>query len=242
MPDPLLTPPPRRPLGEIIAERLRDAIVQGHFRPGEWLREEGLATRLEVSRGTIRDALVLLEREGLVLIHRNRGATVAELTREDLEEIYSLRLFLERLSVRCAAVRGRDEDFDAVQAALDRYAERLLEPITGEQSAEFDIEIHDAIFAATHHRRLQNDWRGLRSEIYLVLFNHMVVDDEWRGNAVAGHAEILAALRARDGARASELMVAHLQVSYDRVLRSLQEKEDRGATEEVPVELFGLLT
>src|SRR5437773_3057464 len=103
-----LTPTVKRSLADDVADRLRDAIFQGSFKPGEPLREEQLAAMLDVSRGPVREALVQLEREGLVLVRRHRGATVARLSRGDLEEVYSLRLALERLAMQRAVRYATD--------------------------------------------------------------------------------------------------------------------------------------
>ena len=94
--DNLLALPASRALGVDIATRLRAAILEGHFGPGEQLREEALARAMGVSRGPIREAFMQLEREGLILIRRNRGAFVAQLSREDLDEVYTLRVAIER--------------------------------------------------------------------------------------------------------------------------------------------------
>jgi DNA-binding GntR family transcriptional regulator len=94
-----LTPASRKSLGEDVAERLREAILHGELSPGQRLREEELSVRLEVSRGPVRDAFILLEREGLVRSSRNRGVSVVELTRNDLQEIYTLRSALEPLAI-----------------------------------------------------------------------------------------------------------------------------------------------
>src|SRR5688500_8639692 len=92
----VLSLPVNRGLGVDIAERLRAAILDGYFGPGERLPEEQLARSMGVSRGPVREALVKLEREGLILIRRNRGAFVAQLSSEDLDEVYTLRAAIER--------------------------------------------------------------------------------------------------------------------------------------------------
>src|SRR6185503_14103153 len=99
------------PLADSIRGRLRDAILTGGFAPGEHLREVEIAAKYDVSRGPVREALLQLEREGLVLLRRNRGAVVARLSRADLDEVYSLRLALERLAVVEAARHGTEADF-----------------------------------------------------------------------------------------------------------------------------------
>src|SRR5690348_5191056 len=98
VPPPQLTPAIKRSLADDVVDRLRDAIFHGSYKPGEPLREEQLAAMLDVSRGPVREALVQLEREGLVIVRRHRGATVARLSRVDVEDVYSLRLALERLA------------------------------------------------------------------------------------------------------------------------------------------------
>src|SRR6266571_1852144 len=91
-----LKPPPKRNLADAVTERMRDAILNGSFKPGQPLREEQLASMLDLSRGPVREALIRLEREGLVQVRRHRGAIVAQLSRTDVEEVYGLRLALER--------------------------------------------------------------------------------------------------------------------------------------------------
>src|SRR5688500_12144863 len=99
----VLAPPENRALAVDVAARLRQAILAGHFGPGEQLREGPLARSMEISRGPVREALLRLEREGLVVIRRNRGPFVARLTREDLDELSTLRVAIERLAVERAA-------------------------------------------------------------------------------------------------------------------------------------------
>src|SRR4051812_29804509 len=97
-----LHPPPKRNLADAVTERLRDAILDGKFKPGKLLREEELDAMVDLSRGPVREALIRLEREGLVQVRRPRGDIVAQLSRTDVEEVYGLRLALERLAVQTA--------------------------------------------------------------------------------------------------------------------------------------------
>src|SRR5690606_36979494 len=98
----VLSMPQNRGLSADIADRLRTAILSGHFEPGAQLREAHLAQFLGVSRGPVREALVRLEREGIVVIRRNRGAFVAQLSRKDLDEVYTLRVVIERFALERA--------------------------------------------------------------------------------------------------------------------------------------------
>src|SRR5215468_8309890 len=116
-----LTPAVKRSLADDVVDRLRDAIFHGSFKPGEPLREEQLAASLDVSRGPVREALVQLEREGLVIVRRHRGATVARLSRLDAEEVYSLRLALERLAVQRAVRSATEADFAALEEVMEAF-------------------------------------------------------------------------------------------------------------------------
>src|SRR6476619_1157600 len=113
-----LNPPPKRNLADDVTERLRDAIINRSFKPGQVLREELLSTMLDISRGPVREALIRLEREGLVQVRRHRGAIVAQLSRTDVEEVYSLRLAIERLAVQHAVRHATEADFAAMKGII----------------------------------------------------------------------------------------------------------------------------
>ena len=97
----------RRVLADEVTDDLRDAIVSHELEPGRKLTEDELAAQLGVSRGPVREALMRLEREGLVVIERHRGATIASWNRQDIEEIYSLRGALEELAIEWATAKIR---------------------------------------------------------------------------------------------------------------------------------------
>src|SRR3990172_4576872 len=93
------------PLSEVVYRRIRRSIILGEFPFGSSLSETELARRLEVSKTPVREALRRLAQEGLVLTTPHKGAVVASLTVEDLEEIYLMRSRLESLAARFAAAR-----------------------------------------------------------------------------------------------------------------------------------------
>lgn len=218
--DELLALPANRGLGADIATRLRAAILNGHFGPGERLREEALARAMGVSRGPIREALGRLEREGLIVIRRNRGAFVAQISLEDLEEVYTLRVAIERLAVQRAIQFATDDDLAAMQAVVDDIAARMARGITEQEAAELDLQFHDHIYKASNHRRLYETWANLRPQIHIILLNRNVAHEDFREYVLPSHQAILDAIRARDDALAIELTMDHLHGSYERVLRS----------------------
>jgi DNA-binding GntR family transcriptional regulator len=228
----VLIPPEKRVLAQDVAARLREAILQGHFAPGERLREEQLANALGVSRGPVREALGQLERQGLVVINRNRGAAVAQLSREDLEELYTLRLAIEELAVR-RATRFVDEatiaGFDAIVAAIQQAIAR---GVSEAEAAELDLQLHDLIYRTARHRRLEETWANLRPQIHILLLSRNVAHGDFREMLLTSHQDIVDAIRDRDEERAVAFIHEHLAGSYERVERSLPIRKPTHAGED----------
>jgi DNA-binding GntR family transcriptional regulator len=224
MEEPILVPPAKRSLADEIADRLREAILQGQFTPGERLREERLAAALEVSRGPVREALTVLARENLVVVRRNRGTIVAHLTGRDLDEVYSLRLAVEQLAVRWAVERATAEDLYRIQSVVNEFRAALSAGITEQRAAELDVRYHDAVYRAAHHQRLYRTWVSLRSQIQVFLLRRNIANPDWKAVMVAGHQEILDSLRAKNVDRAVAGITAHLTGGYDRIRESFADR------------------
>jgi DNA-binding GntR family transcriptional regulator len=218
----VLSMPEKRALSDDVASRLQAAILSGAFAPGERLREEALARALGVSRGPVREALAELERQGLVVINRNRGAVVAQLSRNDLEELYTLRLVIEELAIRRAAEFSDPQSNLAMQVRIDDMQIALERGITEQEAAELDLEFHDLIYEAAKHRRLKETWTNMRPQIHILLLNRNVADVDFREMLVSGHQDLLDGITRSDPDRASATLREHLGGSYDRVSRSLE--------------------
>jgi DNA-binding GntR family transcriptional regulator len=110
-------------LPEQIAERIGNAIIQGGYEPGARIQEQDVADQFQVSRGPVREALRILERDGLVQIHARRGAQVTQLNVGEVNDLFELRISLIGLAARLAAER-RDPDFMVgFRAGVDRLSE-----------------------------------------------------------------------------------------------------------------------
>jgi DNA-binding GntR family transcriptional regulator len=222
-----LGPTRRRSLGEDVADQLREAILHGDFLPGEHLREEDLANRLQVSRGPVRSAFVLLERQGLVRSSHHRGVIVAEFSQTDLYEVYTLRSAIEPLAVRLAIRRGADEDFAMLQ---QRYVNLTTlfsqQKITEHGAAQLDLEFHDAIFEAAHHDRLLQAWSQIRLATYKFLLSRNVANPDWHEVTLSGHKQILDVIVGRDEVTAVDLIGQHIEEAYNRVLKAYVQTDD----------------
>ena len=216
----ILAQPLKRSLADEVTASIRDAILNGHLLPGARLQEERLASTLKVSRGPVREAILQLEREGLVIVYRNRGTFVARLSLEDLEEVYSLRRAIEPLAVQRAMQYAEPRHLQELQNLVDKMAEFGTRGITEQEAAELDLRFHDVIYQASKHRRLYDCWTTMQAQIHILLLTRNVVDSDFRDYAVKSHQEILDAIRNKQEVLALELIADHLKGSYERVSRS----------------------
>jgi DNA-binding GntR family transcriptional regulator len=205
-------------LADKVADYLREMIFRGKVAPGEQLREVPLSQALGISRGPIRDAFSRLEREGLVIIPRNGRTIVARLTREDFDEVYSLRLGLERVAMQYAIRNGTQADLDEMQRLVDVMVDSVDKQLNEKEAADMDLEFHDVIYQASRHKRLQSVWGDLRPQIYLFLLSRNVADSDFRVQMVR-HQEIVDVIRAGDEAKAMECIERHIQFAYNRIIK-----------------------
>jgi len=226
-------PPVRyRNLVEQIATALRQAFADGKLRPGTRLLEVQISREMGTSRAPLREALIQLEREGLVVRRPNRGAFVAELTEELVREVASMRSVLEGFAASLAVKRLTREDFDQLETIL---REMLGAARRGDfpRMVEWDFQFHEYIIRASGHRLLYETWTGMdrKIRVYLSATNLMYRDMK---SVVEGHLPILQALRRRDPQRASRVMTEHLGEVLDLFLTKVLPKElpkDRSRSE-----------
>jgi DNA-binding GntR family transcriptional regulator len=183
----------RRGLADEAADRIRDAIFAGGFPPGAQLREVELAADLDVSRGSVREGLAILEREGLVHSAWHRGTKVIDLTVQDAEEVYAVRAALEGLAARSAA---GSVDLAALGDLVDTMAQRLAAGADSADLLALDMQFHDTIYRATGNARLIQAWHALRSQVYLFQLTRIRLRHEnYRAVVVDEHRELVDLLR-----------------------------------------------
>lgn len=135
---------------ELIAESLRQAIIEGHLSPGESLRQENLAKHFAVSRIPVREALRRLESEGWIELQRHRGARVSALSAEEVREIYEIRASLEATALEMAVGAHTAHTLKPVAAILRRS--HSAHDVS--QYAQFNREFHLALYAPAQRPRL----------------------------------------------------------------------------------------
>ncbi|WP_129311529.1 GntR family transcriptional regulator [Streptomyces sp. L2] len=212
----------RRGLAQEAADLLREAILSSHFPPGSQLREVELAGSLGVSRGSVREGLALLQREGLVHSVWHRGTTVIDVTVEDIEEVYTLRAALDRLAAtsaqRSAAESQLDELDSLVGAMADEIGSAAADDASGARLLALDLAFHDRIYDAAGNRRLTGAWHAVRSQVHLFQLRRIALGHEhYRARVVDEHRELAALLRSDD----RETLARRAEEHVDSARRSL---------------------
>jgi DNA-binding GntR family transcriptional regulator len=193
---------------EGAARVLRESILSGLLKPGQPLRERVLAEELGISRTPIREALFILQGEGLVDLTPNRGATVKAITARDIEQIYSLRAVLEAHAARVAAENRSEHHLEQLEDAYARL-KRLGSRGTAAEQAHGDFLFHVSISAATGSDLLQTITRQVLAVTASYRAHYAYRAQEVKV-ANQQHRAILDALRDKDADRAETLVGEHL--------------------------------
>ncbi len=199
-----------KPLGEVVFENLRDAILTGKLAPGERLMEIQLAETLGVSRTPVREAMKRLEQEDFIEVVPRKGAYVKMLDSKDILDVLELRYLLEGFAAKCAAENMTDSDIEAMQKLLDEFEEAVANNDTM-ALIETDYKFHDRIYSANKNTKLKELIRNLQEQFYR--FRTIYFTEYNNYNEITeGHRDILDALTAKDGKRAEKIVQAHIDV------------------------------
>jgi DNA-binding GntR family transcriptional regulator len=157
----------------LAAESIRKLILSGQFAPGERLIEERLTEHLGISRPPLREALRLLQNDGLVETRPRYGSTVATLTEQDVFEILTLRSGLERMAIDLGVPVRAPERLAACHEALSRMEEAARTEDRG-SLVENGYAFHASIVALAQHRRLSEMYRSVQQQLLLCMARNLV--------------------------------------------------------------------
>lgn len=196
-------------------DTLREAILSGELKPGQALTEMDLARQLGVSRAPIREALRILNSEGLVETIAYRGTTVTRLTRDDIEEIYSMRLLLESYALERVMAAGGPARFGRLRGMLDVM---ISAGGRGDLSAvnALDRDFHDALIEMSGHQLLATIWQTVAMKVrqIMALVNRRNAD---LTQIAHNHLPLLEAMEAGDLARAQAILRGHIATAGDLI-------------------------
>jgi DNA-binding GntR family transcriptional regulator len=207
-----LEPIEQTPLRVQIADRLRRAIVTGKLRPGTVLVETALAEQMNVSRAPIREAIALLENDGLVETVAYKGKRVKPLTVREVEEIWSLRQTYEVMAVRRILEQGVDisplwEPCHAMQAAAEADDREAL--------IAADEQFHRTLIALSDHHLLLQSWTALYLRIHQIMALRNRRDSDDLAEIAGNHPPIVRAIEQGDASAAVRLISDHTRALRD---------------------------
>jgi DNA-binding GntR family transcriptional regulator len=212
----------REPLAHQAAAHLRDLIIRGEMLPGSRIPERELSERMKVSRTPLREALKLLERDGLIEISQNRGARVISFTVEEARELFEVIAGMESLAAQLATQRITDEDLAQLEALhaqmLEHYENRDKDPY-------FDVNsrIHDLVVELSGNGILRNTHANLMLRARRGRYMAIMKPARW-SQSVAEHEGLMAAMRTRDPEAARQVWQLHLNHTGETVCAVLAEQ------------------
>ena len=212
----------RSSLKDQSTELLRRQIITGRIPPGTKLVERELADLLGISRMPARDALMALEREGLVVSKPN-GRYVIELDKEAVQQLFQVRLVLERLAVARAAQNRSPEHCAALQANLQRMREAIAQ---NERDAyvQSDLEAHQLIWQQAGNPYLLKMLNSIVGPIFMFISIHTEFQPDWQ-ETLQLHEELAAAICAGDPEQAVRSIEAQLANSVQLSLRIFERQQ-----------------
>ncbi len=228
----------KRPLKEDIFDVLHEKIISGKYKPGDWLRQDDIATQLGVSMTPVREALDLLVSAGLAERVPYRGARVREASTKDVVEAYGLRLVLEAVIAQEAAKNITPQQAAGLERAIVQMKKHdSLKEMS--MARKLSREFHSAIADATRNDLLIKlysvvayafpDWL-----LYEALFRKPEILADSMTDTHEEHVAIVDALKSRDGLRAAQKSIEHLMESgrwleeyLDIPAELLREKEEQ---------------
>lgn len=197
------------PLRDVVFNTLREAILKGDLKPGERLMELQLASQLGVSRTPIREAIRMLEQEGLAVTIPRKGAEVAKMTLKGMEDVLEIREALDELASKLACERMTQEQLLVLEKKKLAFEESLK---TGnvKEIAEADESFHDVIYEATGNQKLINMLGNLREQIYRYRVEYLKTEENFP-ILVKEHEAIYQALLKRDQEEVRQSVHVHVE-------------------------------
>ena len=197
------------PLRDVVFHTLREAILKGDLKPGERLMELQLASQLGVSRTPIREAIRMLEQEGLAVTMPRKGAEVAKMTLKGMEDVLEIRAALDELASQLACERITEQQLERLKDKKNNF-ERMLESGNVKKIAEADVSFHDVIYEATGNPKLVNMLNNLREQIYRYRVEYLK-DEKNYPILIKEHEAIFQALVNRDKEAAKVSIGEHVE-------------------------------
>lgn len=211
------------PLRDVVFQTLREAILKGDLRPGERLMELQLAAKLGVSRTPIREAIRMLEQEGLAVTIPRKGAEVARMTEKNMEDVLQIREALDDLAVQVACDKMTEQQLKNLTLAMKNF-ETAIQTGNLSKIVAYDVEFHDIIYESTDNPKLVTLLNNLREQIYRYRVEYLKGKENYP-MLIKEHETILEALKEKNKERVVDAMRNHIRNQAEAVKNIIREQE-----------------
>lgn len=212
------------PLRDVVFNTLREAILKGELKPGERLMELQLAAKLGVSRTPIREAIRMLEQEGLAVTIPRKGAEVAKMTEKDMEDVLQIREALDELAAKIACEQISEEQLEELVATMHEF-EESTKTDNVKKIAEADVKFHDIIYQSTGNPKLVNMVNNLREQMYRYRVEYLK-REEAHPQLIAEHAAIIEYISKGEKKAATDVMCKHIDNQVTTVIDVIRTKQN----------------
>ena len=209
-------------LRDQVLDSIRSAIITGTLKASEKIPEEDLAAQLGVSRTPIREAIRMLEQQGIVQVRPKEGTYVASFGSEEVKDGLHVRLALEQLALRQSIERLSSHEWRKLCDRLQELLDSMLaaaEPADAVKSIELDIAWHTNLIDASRNQSLSRTWRltGLSNLIWSLEYRQYPVSSERLKAYAQSHERLLSVLRTRNQRACAEAVRLHSQEKFENL-------------------------
>jgi DNA-binding GntR family transcriptional regulator len=212
-----------KPLGRQAYEQLLSAIETGRLKPGDRISVNALAETMDMSRTPVREAITLLEGDGLIDHEPHRGRVVSKLDHQMVDELYAIRVVLEATGAALAARNATETEIDILRDMLATEQSILNDPIRRERH---NVRFHEAIYRSAHNRYLLNTLNALQTPM-LLLGPATASDPARLDEAYREHVALVAAIAEHDPDKATAVITQHLATGRRVRIKHMLQAMDR---------------
>ncbi|MDN7245196.1 GntR family transcriptional regulator [Planococcus shenhongbingii] len=209
------------PYYEQFYHSIKAMIFEGKFKPGDRIVENQLAKEFNVSKSPVREAIRMLEQEGLIVTDEKSRMIVYQPTLKDVEEIYFCRKALESFAIKLMVQKATDDEVAEIENLLRETEAAIQESQDANAIISMNEAFHNLIIEYTKNDRLKKQVKDLKSLMYF--FRIMNFQGENRANEILKqHSNIFVHIKNRDEEKAYQAMLEHLQMDVDHLMEVLK--------------------
>ena len=218
------TKPNQLSLADQAYQKIKNGIIYHYFKPGTTLRISDLAEMLEMSQTPVREALSKLEREHLIKRYPQKRYVVSMLSAHDVENLYELRIAIETLAVRQAAIRMKRSARNELSALMKKI-ESAIEAGNQGKLIDFERQFHSKIMQASDNPYLSEIGEGILDRIWVIQSYNLITSDRLLA-AHQQHLKVFVSLERGDAETAANLMEDHLKDAKQFLIKRLSNQHD----------------